>query len=66
MIIFIPSKFYQIMPKLACRDYGFECDFVAEGEEDKVIEEFRSHMEEIHGIDYSVEAVKHFITRKQK
>ena len=54
------------MPKLACRDYGFECDFVAEGEEDKVIEEFRAHMEEIHGIDYSVEAVKHFITRKQK
>ena len=59
-------NFYQVMPRLACQDYGFECDFVAEGEEDKVIEEFRAHMEEIHGIDYSVEAVKHFITRRQK
>ena len=54
------------MPKLMCRDYGFYCDFVAEGETEKVIEDFRTHMEEVHGIDYSVEAVKHFLARKQK
>jgi predicted small metal-binding protein len=54
------------MPKLMCRDYGFDCDFVAEGETEKVIEDFRTHMEEVHGIDYSVEAVKHFLARKQK
>ena len=54
------------MPKLMCRDYGFDCDFVAEGETEKVIEDFRTHMEEVHGIDYSVEAVKHFMARKQK
>jgi len=54
------------MPKLMCRDYGFDCDFVTEGETEKVIEDFRTHMEEVHGIDYSVEAVKHFLARKQK
>ena len=54
------------MPKLMCRDYGFDCDFVTEGETEKVIEEFRTHMEVVHGIDYSVEAVKHFLARKQK
>ena len=54
------------MPKIMCRDYGFDCDFVADGENEKVIEDFRTHMEEVHGIDYSVEAVKHFLARKQK
>jgi len=54
------------MPKLMCRDYGFDCDFVTEGETEKVIEDFRTHMEAVHGIDYSVEAVKHFLARKQK
>ena len=54
------------MPELKCKDYGFECDFVSEGETEKVIEDFRTHMEEVHGIDYSVEAVKHFLARKQK
>ena len=47
-------------------DYGFECDFEVEGEEGKVIEDFRTHTENVHGIDYSVEAVKQFLLRKQK
>ena len=54
------------MPKLMCIDYGFDCDFVVEGEDDKVIQEFRIHMEEVHGIDYTVEAVKQILIRKQK
>jgi predicted small metal-binding protein len=29
------------MPKLKCNDYGFECDFEVDGEQDKVIEDFR-------------------------
>ena len=33
------------MPKIMCRDYGFDCDFVADGENEKVIEDFRTHME---------------------
>ncbi|MGB1377852.1 MAG: DUF1059 domain-containing protein [Nitrosopumilus sp.] len=54
------------MPHIKCIDYGFECDFKAEGETDQVIENFRNHAEEVHGIDYTVEAVKQILIRKQK
>ena len=54
------------MSKLKCNDYGFECDFQVEGEQEKVIEDFRTHTEEAHGIDYSKEAVMQFLLRKQK
>ena len=53
------------MAKLKCEDYGFECDFIAEGEIEQVIEDFRNHTEEVHGIDYSKEAVMQFLLRKQ-
>ena len=53
------------MVKLKCKDYGFECDFSVEGETEKVIEDFRSHTEDVHGIDYSKEAIMQFILRKQ-
>jgi len=39
---------------------------IADGETEKVIEDFRNHAEEVHGIDYSVEAVKQILIRKQK
>lgn len=53
------------MPKLACKDYGFECDFVAEaGEVNEVIEAYRKHSEEEHGIEYSKESLMQFILRK--
>lgn len=52
------------MAKLTCRDYGFECDFVAEGEIEPVIKEFGQHTEEVHGIDYSKEALMQVILRK--
>ncbi len=50
--------------KLRCNDYGFECDFVVEGETAHVIEEFGKHTDEEHGIDYSKEALMQFILRK--
>ncbi len=53
------------MAKLKCRDYGFECDFVAEGEMEQVIDDFRKHTDDVHGIDYSKEAVMQFLLRKQ-
>lgn len=53
------------MAKLKCEDYGFECDFEAEGEMEKVIEDFRVHTDDVHGIDYSKEAVMQFLLRKQ-
>ena len=63
--IFISKAFFKNMAKLKCRDYGFECDFVAEGEMEKVIENFRTHTDEEHGIDYSKEAIMQFLLRKQ-
>ena len=53
------------MAKLKCSDYGFECDFVAEGDMEKVIADFRTHTDDVHGIDYSKEAVMQFLLRKQ-
>jgi predicted small metal-binding protein len=53
------------MAQLKCRDYGFECEFIVDGEMESVIEKFRDHTEEEHGIDYSKEAVMQFLLRKQ-
>lgn len=53
------------MARLRCNDYGFECDFVSEGEIEAVIENFKTHTEEEHGIDYSREALMQFIMRQQ-
>ena len=53
------------MPKLSCRDYGFDCDFVVSAPEPaKVISEYGKHSEEAHGIEYSKEALMHFIMRQ--
>jgi len=51
--------------KLRCNDYGFECDFVAEGEIAQVIEDFGKHTDEEHGIDYSKDALMQIILRKK-
>jgi len=53
------------MAKLICKEYGFECDFVAEGTEiSKVLQDFGKHTLEEHGIGYSKEALMQFILRK--
>ena len=53
------------MARLRCSDYGFECDFVAEGEVESVLVLFGSHSEEEHGIAYSKESLLQFIIRKK-
>jgi predicted small metal-binding protein len=53
------------MAKLKCSDYGFECDYEAEGQIEDVIVEFGKHTEDVHGIDYSKEALMQFILRKK-
>ena len=54
------------MTALSCRDYGFECDFVAEGTDISVVlEQFGKHTSEDHGIDYSKESLMQFILRKE-
>lgn len=53
------------MANLTCKDYGFECGYVTEGEEGDVVDSFRDHMETEHGIEYSREAILQFVMRKQ-
>ena len=53
------------MTKLTCKDYGFECDFVAEGTDtSQVLQDFGKHTVEEHGIEYSKETLMQFILRK--
>ena len=53
------------MIKLVCRDYGFDCDFVASGEDaTQVIATYGQHSNDEHGIEYSKEALMQFIIRK--
>jgi len=64
---YITDKFIKkILAKLNCNDYGFECDFMVEGDMENVIEQFGLHTEEIHGIDYSKEALMQIIMRKTR
>lgn len=54
-----------MVPTFICRDYGFDCDFVATGDNTvKVIEEYSKHSIDEHGIEYSKEALMQFIIRK--
>ncbi len=51
------------MVKLSCSHYGYDCDFVADGNADDVISKFGDHTLNEHGIDYSKEALMQFILR---
>ena len=56
----------KIKSKLACKNYGFDCDFVTKGEEvENIIEEFRDHTFQEHYIDYPEGVVMKFITSKK-
>jgi len=57
-------NFKLFMAKLQCRDYGFDCDFVVEGEVESVITQFGKHTNDEHGIEYSKEALMQIILRK--
>jgi predicted small metal-binding protein len=53
------------MVRFSCRDYGFECNFVSEGEDaQEAIKKFGKHSSEEYGIEYSKEALTQFIVRK--
>lgn len=50
---------------MSCKDYGFDCNFSAEGTDiTAVIKNFGTHTEKEHGIEYSKEALMQFIMRK--
>jgi predicted small metal-binding protein len=52
------------MTKLVCSDYGFECSYQVEGEDDEAIKKFGKHSEEVHGIEYSKGALVQILRRK--
>ena len=55
------------MAKLRCHDYGFECEFLAEGEDvQNVVREFGKHTLDERGIEYSKEALMQFIVRQNE
>ena len=53
------------MPSLRCQDYGYTCDYVSEGAIDKIVNDYKDHMNQVHGIDYSKESIMLFIKRKK-
>lgn len=54
------------MTKLRCADYGFECDFVTEGNLETVVSEFGNHCDKEHGIEYTKEVlIYQFIIQKE-
>lgn len=52
------------MTKLVCRDYGYDCEFLVEGNNIHVIENFGMHMIEEHGIEYTKDVLMQIILRK--
>ena len=56
----------KIMSELACKNYGFDCNFITNGEEvGKVIKEFRNHTIQEHYIDYPEGVLMKFILSKK-
>jgi predicted small metal-binding protein len=54
------------LPKLDCENYGFECNFISNGEEvGKVIKEFRKHTIKEHYIDYPEGVLMKFIRHRK-
>jgi len=52
------------MVKAVCSDYGFDCDFICEGELDTVVDDFGKHCTEEHGIEYEKETLTKFLLNK--
>jgi len=50
------------MTKLSCRENGVDCDFYAKGDDaGKIVQSFKSHITNVHGIDFPKEALTQFI-----
>jgi predicted small metal-binding protein len=49
------------MVRAVCKDYGFDCNFIVEGNIEKVVQEFGEHTTKKHGIEYSEETLTKFM-----
>jgi len=52
------------MVKAVCKDYGFDCDFVCEGDLDSVIDDFGKLCTVVLGIEYLPESLTKFLMNK--
>ena len=56
----------ELLPKLDCENYGFDCNFIATGEDiGKIIKEFRKHTMQEHYIDYPEGVLMEFIRHRK-
>ena len=51
---------------LRCDDYGFECNYITNGNVEKVVYEYWDHMKKEHGIEYDIETIGNSIKRKTR
>ena len=55
-----------MISKIACKNYGIECDFMTnENEVEKIIKEFREHTIEEHAMDYPEGILMKFLMNKK-
>ena len=54
------------MIQAVCRDYGFDCDFTADGDIETVIDQFMKHVADKHGIEYQRESVTKYLFIQNK
>jgi|TARA_B110000014_G_C19833247_1_gene432105 predicted small metal-binding protein len=52
------------MVKAVCRDYGFNCDFICDGDLDAVVTNFGKHCTQEHGIEYRRETLMKYLLNK--
>ena len=54
-----------MMLKLRCNEYGFDCDFVLEGEKNiALLEKLIKHLTEAHEIDHTLETITQIIVNR--
>ena len=57
----------KLLSKLGCKNYGFDCNFIATGEDvGIIIKEFRKHTIQDHYIDYPEGVLMKFIMNKKQ
>jgi predicted small metal-binding protein len=63
----IRSHSEKLLSKLDCKNYGFDCNFIATGEDiGKIIKEFRKHTIQEHYIDYPEGVLMKFVMNKKQ
>jgi predicted small metal-binding protein len=55
--------FKQIMVKISCLNYGFDCKFEINDTDPEAINRFQKHSMVVHGIEYSSSTLNQMIMR---